>query len=157
VSDWLHPELAQALDAMTDAQVVSLILAGEARSEPVEGIVGVANTIRNRVKADTWFGKTFREVCLKPKQFSCLFEAGGRANFKRVLALAKQFASKTEITDPRIKQCVGVATLLMADGYLTDNTHNSTHYVVYTLSPEWAKGHKPAVRLGAHHFYNTVK
>lgn len=163
--DWVDPDLAASLEAMSEVQRVALVLAGEARSEPIEGLIGVANVIRNRVKADLgndgkadWWGEGFSDVVTRPQQFSCLFEAGGKGNLKFVKSLAKQFASGEEVTDPKVLRCVGVATLITAaKPYLDDNTKASTHYCVYTLSPAWSKGHKPAVRLGVHHFFNSVK
>ena len=156
---WIAPELAGYLEAMTDTQVVSLVLAGEARSEQIDGQAAVANTIRNRVKAESWFGDSYRAVCLKPWQFSCLSVQGGKNNYRFVRSLARQFAAKTEITDENVLQCIGVATLLMTGKYLKDNTHGATHYHVYSMSPKpaWAKEQQPVARIGTHWFYNTVK
>ncbi len=146
--------MKDALEAMTEAQRVSLVLAGEARSEPIEGIVAVASVMRNRVKAQR-FGEDFSDVVTAPKQFSCLFPAGGKQNYKRMLALAQQFARKEPVTDPKILQCIAVAECVMRE-YVADNTQGSTHYAVYTLTPYWAKGLKPVRRIGTHQFWNNV-
>lgn len=161
---WLDPEMRDAIEAMTEPQRVATVLAGEARSEPIEGIVGVANVIRNRVKADLhndgkpdWWGEGFSDVVTKRAQFSCLAPSGGKNNFKRVLQIAKAFAAKQPVTDPQVRQCVLVAHGVI-DGYLVDNTRNATHYHTYAMNPKpsWAEGQKPVVRLGAHWFYAGI-
>ena len=55
------------LDNLPQIELVGLTLYGEARGEPIEGIVAVGCVIRNRVK----FEGSFYAVCLKPRQFSC--------------------------------------------------------------------------------------
>jgi N-acetylmuramoyl-L-alanine amidase len=157
--DWLDADLRASIDAMTEAQRVALILAGEARSEPIEGIVGVANVIRNRVTTDLghdgkpdWWGEGFSDVVTRPWQFSCLSVKGGKGNFQFVKGLAKQFAEKAPITDQKIKQCILVAHGVI-DGYLVDNVSGSNHYCVYTLQPAWSKGQQIVARKGSHHFF----
>ena len=134
--------------------LLALVLAGEARSEPIEGIVAVASVIRNRVKAGR-FGEGYSGVVTRPKQFSCLFPQGGKQNYKRVLDMALQFARKEPVTEPRLLQCIAVAECVMRD-YFLDNTRGSCHYAVYTLTPDWAKGKKPVARIGSHHFWNDI-
>lgn len=165
MSDWLPLELRPLVDKLTDAQVVALVLYGEARSEPVQGIVAVGNVIRNRVKADLgndgkpdWWGEGYRGVCLKSWQFSCLHPKGGEGNYKRVLAFAGTLASKQPITNDRERQCIWVALGITGD-YALDNVKASTHYHVAALTPrpDWAMAHTPAAQVGGHVFYNTVK
>ena len=48
VASWIAPDLKAVLDRLTDVQILALTLFGEARSEPIEGIVGVGCVIRNR-------------------------------------------------------------------------------------------------------------
>lgn len=157
--DWLDADLRASIEAMTEPQRVALVLAGEARSEPIEGLVGVANCIRNRVQTDLgndgkpdWWGEGFSDVVTRPWQFSCLTVKGGKGNHTFVKALAKQLAEKQPITDPKIKQCILVAHGVI-DGYLVDNVQGANHYAVYTLTPAWAKGKQVLVRRGAHHFW----
>lgn len=156
--DWLPVDLRALVEPFTDAQIVSLVLYGEARSEPVQGIVAVGNVIRNRVRKAGWWGHDFKSVCLQKQQFSCLFPSGGEANYKRVLAFAQKLASGSQITHERERQCVWVAHGIVGD-YVIDNTKASTHYITATLTPrpKWAEGQTPAVQIGAHVFYNSVK
>lgn len=163
--DWLEPDLRAALEAMTETQRVSLVLAGEARSEPIEGIVGVASVIKNRVTADLghdgkpdWWGEGFSDVVTRPWQFSCLHPKGGPRNYKRVVQIAKQFASKQPVTDPLIRQCVLVAHGIVGD-YLVSNVGAATHYhtVSLTQKPKWAEGHTPVKKIASHYFYAGIK
>jgi N-acetylmuramoyl-L-alanine amidase len=158
VSDWLEPEMRGYLDAMTEPQRVALVLYGEARSEPIEGLIAVGCVIRNRVKAQTWFGKTYSEVVTKPKQFSCLFALGGKANYKRVLALAKSLANKDQIADAKAKEAIWVAHGLIGE-YVRDVTQGADHYHTAAMQPRpsWAQSKVPVKQIGGHVFYVLEK
>lgn len=155
--DWLPAELRPFVEPASDAQIVALVLFGEARSEPVQGIIGVGCVIRNRVRKPGWWGTDFKSVCLAPKQFSCLFPAGGAANYARVLAFAKKLQDGTQITNARERQCVWIAHGIVGD-YVIDATKGSTHY--HTLAtiprPTWTNGHPPTVQIASHVFYANV-
>ena len=164
MSNWLSPELQKAVDQLTDAQVVALVLYGEARSEPVQGVIAVGCVIRNRVRADIghdnkhdWWGEGFKGVCLAPWQFSCLSEKGGAGNFRKVLQFAQKLASKTQITHPQERQCVWIAMGIVGD-YVIDPTKASTHYHTRNLLPRpaWTKGEAPVAQIGSHVFYRGI-
>lgn len=156
--DWLPADMRPLVEKATDAQRVAATLWAEARSEPVQGIVAVANVIRNRAKKPGWWGEGYSGVCLAPKQFSCWTPEGGQRNYDRLLTVMQQFAAGTPITDPGLRECIGIAHLAMGD-YLRDNTKGSYHYHTATLSPrpKWAKGHTPVVQVGSHVFYSDIK
>ena len=59
---------------MTDLEALTLTLYGEARGEPIEGLIGVAMVIRNRVRDKYRGAVNYEEVCLAPAQFSCWIE-----------------------------------------------------------------------------------
>ena len=61
---------AEVKARLSDLEVTLVTLFGEARGEPVEGLIAVGSVIRNRVKAAR-FGSTYRAVCLARWQFSC--------------------------------------------------------------------------------------
>lgn len=155
--DWLPLEMRAFAEKLDPAQTVALVLYGEARSEPVQGIVAVGCVIRNRVRKPGWWGHDFKGVCLQSQQFSCLFPNGGAGNYKRVVAFAQKLASGLQITNERERQCVWVAHGIIGD-FVIDVTQGSTHYMTATLvpRPEWAQGHTPVVQIGAHAFYNNV-
>ena len=158
MSDWLPLELRPLVDKLTDAQIVALVLYGEARSEPVQGIVAVGNVIRNRVRKPGWWGHDFKGVCTAKQQFSCLNPIGGAGNYKRVVAFAQKLAGGTQITNERERQCVWVAHGIVGD-YAIDQTKGSTHYHVAAMQPRpaWAMGHAPVAQIAAHVFFNDVK
>lgn len=162
--DWLPAEMRPLVEKVTEAQRVAATLWAEARSEKVEGIIAIANVIRNRVKADLkddgkpdWWGEGYSGVCLAPHQFSCWTPRGGDANYKRLLGLMQQFAAGTPITEPAARECIGLAHLVIGN-YLRDNTKGSTHYHTAALMPRpsWTKGQAPIVQIGRHVFYRDV-
>lgn len=159
MSDWPPAELRTLLELepATDAQIVSIVLYGEARSEPVQGIVGVGSVIRNRVRKPSWWGEGFKGVCLQPWQFSCLHPKGGEGNYRRVVAFATRLIGGKQITAAIERQCVWVAHGIVGD-FVMDPTKASTHYHAATMEPRpaWAQGHAPAVQISKHVFYNSV-
>ncbi len=62
------------LDRLTEPQLLARCIWGEARGEPIQGKLAVAHVVLNRVKAQSYYGKTIRDVILKPWQFSCFNE-----------------------------------------------------------------------------------
>lgn len=156
--DWLPPEMRPLVEQASEAQRVAATLWAEARSEPVQGIVAVANVIRNRVKNPGWWGKSYSGVCLAKDQFSCWSPKGGQRNYDRLLGLMQLFAAGTPITDPGQRECIGIAHLVLGD-YLRDNVKGATHYhsAVMTPRPTWAKGHVPVVQVGGHSFYAGIR
>ena len=118
---------------------------GEARGESLSGRVAIANVILNRIKRKSWFGKTVKEVCLKPWQFSCWNSNDPNRNkIKEVTAFDKTF-----------KECLTVAELAVL-GLLSDNTRGACHYHNNTVSPDWARNEPTCAIIGSHLFYNGV-
>lgn len=155
---WLPDEMRPLVEKATEPQRLSATLWAEARSEPVQGIIAVANVIRNRYSKPGWWGSDPSSVCLAPNQFSCWTPAGGERNYQRLLSVMKQFAGGETITEPGLRECIGIAHLTLGN-YLRDNVKGSFHYHTATLTPrpKWAKGKVPAVQVASHVFYNDVK
>lgn len=130
---------------MTDLDALTLTLYGEARGEPIEGLIGVAMVIRNRVQA-RWRGDTtYDAVVHAPAQFSCWTEE------KDQLARAAQLLGSATLP-PDLARCQEVAVATLA-GTLADNTHSANHYLTAFLyhsqaCPSWALGIKPLATLG---------
>ena len=71
-----------------ERELLEMQLLGEARGEPIEAQIGVACVARNRVKSPvTWWGKNYRAVLTKPRQFSC-FNPGG-PNRQKILSIVR--------------------------------------------------------------------
>lgn len=145
--------------ALGNYDVLWLTLWGEARGEPVEGLVAVGSVIRNRVQGPARFGGTYKDVCLAPRQFSC-WNPGDDANHQRVMEQAERLVSdyairSTVAYDAATRQIQFIAQGIIG-GQLVDNVGYSDHYLTTELfttkPPTWAKGKTPAAVVGAHTF-----
>ncbi len=157
VADWLEPPMRAALVALPEWKQAAVVAYGEARSEPVQGIVAVCHTFTNRVDAHSWFGKSITEVVLKPWQYSCLHPKGGPRNYEKVLALAEALV-KGDDSIKHWKQVAWITRGVLVD-MLDDNTKGSTHYHAATMNPRpaWAQSVTPTIQIGGHVFYAGVK
>lgn len=146
------------VEKATEPQRLAGCLWAEARSEPVQGIIAVANVIRNRSRQPQRFGASVSEVVTAPWQFSCFTPKGGQRNYDRLLQLLQSFVEGKQITDLGARECVGIAQLMLGD-YLRDATKGGLHYHTAKLMPRpsWALGHTPSAQIGSHVFYSTVK
>jgi spore germination cell wall hydrolase CwlJ-like protein len=143
--------------ALTDQHALALTLWGEARGESIEGRIAIAALIRNRKQTDRW-GDTYRDVCLAKWQFSCWKEAGGKANYEAVQAMAHQLVNSETPDDVILRECIWIATGITG-GWIRDTVHGATHYHVATMTPKpyWTKGQEPVCRIGAHVFYRGIR
>ncbi len=109
------------MNTSENTNYLAATLVGECRGEPIEGIIGVANVVRNRALAAN---SSFREICLAPKQFSCWSEDD--LNFGLVREILSQLENGNEIKDPTIRQCIAIASII---DDLLDNTGGAKNYV----------------------------
>ena len=133
-----------------DTEIMARTLYGEARGEGLNGIEAVANVIINRVKyAHTtgpfWWGKTIKEVCLKPYQFSCW-----NPNDSNLAKITGDLSS-----DPVFEVCKRIAVRAIK-GLLPDRTKGATHYHTLSVNPGWATALVPNVQIGNHLFYTCL-
>jgi len=142
----MKSEHLEIFKSLRDFKLLAICIWGEARGEPIEGKIAVGNVVRNRVNANTWYGKDYKEVILKAKQFSC-FNADD-PNFEKCLYWAKNPADH----DTALLECKWVAIGIIYD-YLLDNTIGATHYHQVGHNPWWREGMKETVRIGNHIFY----
>jgi len=136
--------------SIPESQLLTLCLYGEARGEPLEGKVAVASVVVNRLKHKGWFGKTLREVILKPWQFSC-FNPGdpNRETLERIAGDFCEYLNKYEA----LRECYWVAVGFL-DGWLRSNVKGATHYHNVTLiPPNWTVGMKRIRQIGMHQFW----
>lgn len=154
---------AEIKASLTDFDAFWLTLWAEARSEPIEGIVGVACVIRNRVLTPGRFGGTYAAVCLAPKQFSC-WNDGPDENHQRVMALARAVSNglpeRIELQrDPIIRQVRWVARGVQS-GELLDRTKGASHYLTVdlyeTAPPTWARDVREVLTLGTQVFLRAA-
>lgn len=146
---------------LSDCEVLALTLFGEGRGEAVEGRIGVALAIRNRVLADLghdnlpdWWGEGYLGVCLAPEQFSCW--NAGDVNRKVLLDLSNRLDAARQ-DDPILEECFWIAQGVIA-GRLTARVKDATHYhAEWIQPPKWTIGATMVARIGQHLFYRGVK
>jgi spore germination cell wall hydrolase CwlJ-like protein len=125
-----------------DLDVMARTIWGEARGEPLEGKVGVAWVIKNRVDHPGWWGHGIAGVCRQPWQFSC-WNADDPNQAKLIGVTAR---------DEMFRDCLMVAAGVLS-GNLSDPTGGANHYHARGAAPNWAAGAAPTVRLRNHLFY----
>ena len=134
---------------LSDGEIVTKTLFGEARGELIEAMVGVANTIRNRVISPiTWWGNSYRTVCLKKWQFPCWNE--NDPNLPKILNPSKQ--------EEKIYYCCRTIAILLMKDLLKENTGGATHYFDISLKenpPKWIKEMTETAKIGRLFFYKT--
>ncbi|HVO17344.1 MAG TPA: cell wall hydrolase [Alphaproteobacteria bacterium] len=138
--------LPGAVDAASerDVDVVARTLYGEARGQPLDGIVAVASVVMNRARRGA-YGATPAEVCLRPWQFSCWNARDpNRAIIERV-------QPGTFLFDV----CRLVAALVLR-GLLPDPTGGATHYHTKGVAPDWSRGKTPSAVIGDHLFFTDI-
>lgn len=133
-----------------DLNILAKTIYGEARGEyghPAGGmtaLIAIGNVVMNRWKEKGRYGKSVKEVCLKPWQFSCWNKNDpNRALIERM-------------TDPDdiFEICQNVAQKVYK-GEWTDVTLGSNHYYssLLALPPKWAIHRKPQISIGRHIFF----
>ena len=133
----------QTLD---EIDVLTRTVYGEARGESAKGQAAVAWVIRNRAaKQRGYLGKTVKEACLKPHQFSCWNT--NDPNRARLLEL--------ETSNETYRNIRRVVEEVMK-GTIADTTQGSTHYHTNDVKPSWISGKTPVVTIGHHLFYNNI-
>ncbi|KKN80693.1 hypothetical protein LCGC14_0327850 [marine sediment metagenome] len=136
---------------LEDVLILARTVYGEARGEDDEGRRAVAHTPINRWKSRSGqFARddTLATACLRHRQFSA-WDAGTPAqarNLDRMLTVT--------LNDPVFRACLAAALKALNE---PDFTGSAKHYHALSISPAWAKGHKPCFVTGNHAFYNDVK
>ena len=126
---------------ITEVLIVALTIFGEARGEEFSGKVMVGEVIVNRSQRS---GKTLREVCLAPRQFSCWNGMVGKK-------LEAELCNPQTIGSPSWENCIRIAKVLCG-GY--EPISPATHYFNPRLcSPSWAKSMTLVAKVGNHDFY----
>jgi N-acetylmuramoyl-L-alanine amidase len=128
----------------------------------VEERIAVLSVIRNRVADPSWWGDTFRAVCLKPYQFSCWNDDPHDGNHVRLIALTLRVQANVATDNPIFEE-----TRYLADGIrrglLLDRVKGADYYYAPAAmhppgsAPTWATHNgvviPPLVIVGTQHFY----
>lgn len=136
------------LSKFTDTEILAKTAWGENRSGGTDGMQSVLNVIINRANKPSWWGKTAREVCLKPYQFDCWNEYD--PNFQKLL--------NVDLSDPEYTEAMSMANKALS-GELADLAHGSCYYFAKTMNPwpVWARGKQPTADIAGQLFFNNVK
>lgn len=132
--DLLVPETAWAI--MTIAQ--------EARSEPYQGKLAVAEVIRNRMNQRFFSDGTVRDTILRPYQFS----GWNTSDRNRIICAGLKHNDKITI------DCLNAWNeAITLDTNITDNA--VSYYADYITKPTWASSNefKFTTKIGTHVFY----
>lgn len=125
----------QILQSLGDIEILALTIYGEARGEPVEGQIAVANVVRNRAITN---GSTYRTECLKSHQFSCWNETD--PNKVILYELTEKLMHGMDFPH-ELKQQVWIASGIVGSA-LSDNTGGAKNYLEKKLyesakAPRW--------------------
>lgn len=138
-------------------ELLALTIWGEARGEPIEGQLAVANVIKNRVSSD---GGDYYDVILKPKQFSCWNQDD--PNYPKLVEMGNdilRYGNFIMRNNLNFMQCYTVANLTRL-GLVVDNTKGAKNYITNKLfassdRPHWAQNVKNWQIVGNHTFFNA--
>jgi spore germination cell wall hydrolase CwlJ-like protein len=126
--------------AFCHAGVIADTMYMECRSESNRGQMAVASVIYSRAKQS---GKTYKQVCLARKQFSCW---------------NRGYYSPTPKTKLERKKMAG---FLAIESSMVNNTFKPTgdwnHYHTTRVNPIWSKSMKGSVVIGNHKFGKIFK
>jgi spore germination cell wall hydrolase CwlJ-like protein len=136
------PGAVSSLVKQKELTLLAMCIYGEARSEPYDGKLSVAYVAINRVKEKSWYGRTLKEVLLKPYQFSCFNR--NDPNFKKL------FKPKPDIW----KRCFKAAWNAYSE-LSEDPTLGSNHYCRHDITPPWLKVMEMKTQIGNHVFFKT--
>jgi N-acetylmuramoyl-L-alanine amidase len=139
------PQVAHLYRAI---DILARTLFGEARSEPVEGVIAVAAVVANRTHAQrqAW-GLTIEAVCKADRQFSCWNPPQSESDRRNQQAMLNAGPE-----DPLFARCIEIARNT-ANGDIRDITSGANHY--YRAGgdvPDWAVGVVPTATIGRHVF-----
>jgi N-acetylmuramoyl-L-alanine amidase len=135
---------------MDDLEILARTIYGEARGEfkraGIQSLEAIAHVVMNRVNQKTWFGKTVKDVCLKPQQFSCWNK--GDPNYPLI--------SSPKLTNSIFDVCKSVADEVM-QGKKSDITNGADHYHTRFVNPVWSLNKQPVFIIGNHLFFDLRK
>jgi N-acetylmuramoyl-L-alanine amidase len=144
------PDLGKSIDGQNEGVLLAMCVFGEARGEPPEAQLGVANVVRTRVVDPLRrFGRGWRGVLLRPYAFSCFLpEDPNRAKLLTPL----KFESEAVWA-----HCYETA-ISVYEGLAADNTCGATHYFDDSIAarpPSWARLYTATVKLGRLNFFRA--
>lgn len=145
----------ESLKKLSDAQILAVVIYGEARGESREGKIAVGSVVLNRrafgITHPKWgslYGDTISEVITAPFQFSCF--NGGDPNGTKCIWIAEHWEKATE-ENAVLNDCYGIAQGLLG-GEIKRNT-NALYYHTLKARPAWRDKLTIETTIGNHIFY----
>jgi spore germination cell wall hydrolase CwlJ-like protein len=131
-------------------ELLTILLWGEARGEPDQGKLAVAEVVRNRVHRPAWWGKDWHGVMLKPWQFSCFNSGDPALNSLDAVREGKERALEVWAACFR-----AAAFVYHADPWLPEAgiARGASHYKRVDVQPKWSTGKQPVTVIGQHDFF----
>ena len=148
---------AQLLATLDQRLILALTMLREAGGDRREGLssveerIGVGCVVRNRVRDGRW-PRTYRWVCLQPKQFSCWDQ--GNPNRPVLLALAQRLVTDPFDMDEILRETAFLATGILG-GQILDATKGANHYLHRrkVASVPWDDTMRLVGQIGDHVFF----
>lgn len=145
---------------LTDAELMALVIYGEARGESRDGKIAVGSVILERVDHRQWDGENIHDVCLMPYQFSCLLPDD--PNFEPLSFIADDFDLKRSRSS-LLSECYLIARGLINGEIPRTPEIAANHICQYVTaayrkaapiqSNRWWEKMKLAATIGSHEFY----
>ena len=137
----------QFLESLDKLDLLQCLIWGEARGETLEGKIGVACVVMNRVKEKPWRGDDWSGVMLRPRQFSCF-----NLSDPNLLKIVTGYQAD-RWGDAIWRMCRWIAHGVIYN-WVPDNTNGANHYCNADSDlPYWAEGKTPIKIIGNHNFY----
>lgn len=144
------------LSDLSDVDLLTLLIYGEARNQPVLGQLAVACVVRNRVNKLPPASRTkWAKIMLAPAQFSCFNVED--PNYGLLQQGALILTEKPEAMTNTLRQAQWVAQGVYGGSCQDDASQKATHYLTTVLydspaCPLWAKGKPLTTAIGSHVF-----
>ena len=135
-------KLYEGYEEWSDVALLTGMIFGESRGEPLAGKQAVAFTAMTRAAYPAWWGKDLRSVILAEKQFSCW----GDVNAQKI---KDAYCQKSIVWN----QCREVATDVFY-GRVPETLGAPTHYHTLTCNPDWVDRLIKLATIGNHIFYH---
>lgn len=137
------------MNLLSETDLATMLVLGEARGESYKGKLAVAYVAQNRLKYPKRYGRTFHEVVLKPYQFSCFNSA---KSIKKLLDPAGHGIHRNTITS-----CMAAAYVPFWSTK-AEPTNGATHYCHKDIYPKWRRSKEMVFikKIGNHVFYKRV-
>lgn len=132
-------------DNFDDLGIVARTVWGEARNQGPDGWAAVTWVIKNRADHPGWWGRSIREVCLRPQQFSSW--NFGDSNRQQMLEL--------DDNDQLLHLIRGVVERVFSND-IPDPTDGATYYHTRAVHPSWDQNMTKTASVGAHDFYKEA-